>query len=464
MLLNPYFDRIVYAPAMGLGFLGTYLKKNFACEIIIHDPFVNKLDRNLLLKEIKDCDFLGMTCFTESRFQCLDFAQDAKKINPNLKIIIGGPHTIGLDELILKKCRFIDFIVRNEGEKSLLEIIQKKNPKTIRGITWRDNNNKIIRNQDRELTKNITKYAYDYELIPDIFMWKDGEVNADLRKLNHLPIIASRGCPYRCAFCASFNQWRCKYRSMDPKKLVDLMETLIKKYGIGYFRFYDALFMGSDDSLIKFSKEIIRRNMKISFRIDLRANTGEDALTYLRKAGCNIVGFGLESGSDRILKRINKGITHEQIVKILKICKKLNFWTIGFFMISLPDESQEDTYETFKLFKYVQVYNLQFFKVHPGTPFYTELKDKKLINDEIWFDRNIDEEIFHSKENFETAQYTRKEIDWMITAAFYKFCIKYPHLIYSRHGIIMGSFYVFGSLIDLPLRGILHRYIYSRLN
>jgi len=463
MLLNPYFDRTVYAPAMGLGFLATYVKKKVDCDIKVYDPIVKKLNRTTLLEEIKTCDFLGMICFTESRFQCFKFAQDAKRINPNIKIIIGGPHVIGLDILILVKYYFIDFIVRNEGEESFLEIIQNKPAKNILGITWRNSNGETVQNKDRPLTENISLYEYDYELINDIFQWKDGEVNMKLRNVNHLPIIASRGCPYRCSFCASFNQWRCNYRSIPPKELVDLMESLVNKYNIHYFRFYDALFMGSDYRLIEFSKEILKRNLNISFRIDLRVNTRLEALTHLRKAGCEIVGFGLESGSNKILKRINKGVTYLDTITILKNCKKLGFWTIGFFMISLPDETQSDMNATFKLFKYLQVYNLQFFKIHPGTPFYTELKNKQLIEDTVWFDNSMPDELFHSKELFITAIYSRKEINTIIINSFYRFCINYPFLIYSRHGYFKGSFYILGSIVDTLLNGFLHRTIYSKL-
>ncbi|MDI6856332.1 MAG: radical SAM protein [Candidatus Thermoplasmatota archaeon] len=98
-------------------------------------------------------------------------------------------------------------------------------------------------------------------------------------------------------------------------------------YNVGYFRFYDALFLGGNPRrILKFCDLLEKSKLDVSFRIDLRIGTTRNVLEKLRKVGCDVVGMGIESGSDKVLKRINKGITRELIDKSIKICRELGFW------------------------------------------------------------------------------------------------------------------------------------------
>ncbi|MGC9049066.1 MAG: B12-binding domain-containing radical SAM protein [Patescibacteria group bacterium] len=152
LLVNPYFNSRVYAPTLGLGFLATYIKNHSQCEIEIAEPVKKELNKKILLEKIKKTDFLGLTCYTESRFQCFEFAKMAKEINPKCQIIVGGPHVTALDEQVLQHYPWIDMVVRSEGEESILEIVKGRSPRDIKGITWRQGA-EIIRNPDRCLEK-----------------------------------------------------------------------------------------------------------------------------------------------------------------------------------------------------------------------------------------------------------------------------------------------------------------------
>lgn len=217
------------------------------------------------------------------------------------------------------------------------------------------------------------------------------------------------------------------------------MELLVNKYKKVYFRFYDALFIGYGKEILKFCDILEKRKLDVSFRIDIRVGTQRNVLERLKKVGCDVVGFGVESGSDRILKRINKGITRDMVLKTIKDCKDLGYWTIGFLMVSLPDEKVKDIKMSFDLFKYFDVYNYQFLKIHPQTAIYEELKQKGEINDEIWFDKEHENEIFYCKENFPSALFSRKEIDLIIHRMYFDFNANDPKTLFERYGMKKGS-------------------------
>ncbi|NQU85020.1 MAG: B12-binding domain-containing radical SAM protein [Mariniphaga sp.] len=451
LLLNPYFGNRVYAPTLGLGFLATYLKARIDCQIEVIEPVRKELNESELLQKIKETDYLGLTCYTESRFSCFNFAEKAKKINPNCCIMVGGSHATALDKKILEHYSFIDVVVRGEGELAILEILKKESLANINGISWR-NGSDVIQNPEQCLKKDLSQFDLDYSFIyPEIENWKDREIPYNLQKLKHLPIIASRGCPFRCAFCGSNKHWSGLWRGTSPKDLVKNIKFLTEKYKVGYFRFYDALFIGSDNQILEFCDEIEKSGLKIKFRIDIRVGTKREILERLRHVGCEVVGFGIESGSDKILKRINKGITRKQIEETINICKSLNYWIIGYFMISLPDETQEDFQKSIELFSVFDVFNLQFFKIHPNTTFYEEFKNNDEIDDEIWFDPSRGNEIFYSKEIFPSANFYRLNVDRSIKYFYLKHDLRNPKTVIQKYGLFIGFLRLISSLMQIGL-------------
>jgi len=439
LLINPYFNGGAIIPSLGLGFIGTYINENSDCEVEIVEPSLQNISEYDVLEKAKESDFIGITCYTESRFQVFDFAKKVKDINPLCKIIVGGAHSNTLDELILKHYPQIDIIVRREGEQAMLDIVTGTPLIKISGVTWR-NGNEIIRNVDSSFENNIDNFHYDYSLIHEqIKNWKDYEVSIKIQKLNAIPFIASRGCPYRCTFCASHEQWDKTFRTLTIPELVKRIKYLVDAYDIGYFRFYDTIFLGNENKINEFCELIKHNKLDISFRIDIKVGTNRKSLEKLRDVGCDVVGFGVESGSDKILKRLNKGITRIEIEETIFICKELGFWMIGFFMISLPDETKEDINKTFELLKHFDEINVQFFKVHPNTGFYNELKLSGDITDNVWFESKNDNEFYWCKDNFDNANFYKKEIDLLLQYSTLKHIASHPDALIRRHGRLKGT-------------------------
>jgi len=375
-----------------------------------------------------------------------------------------------LDEQIIKNYPFIDAVVVGEGENTVLEIVKNVPFENITGLSWR-RDGEFVRNPPRALQPEINEFDYDNRLLAEkLEDWKDYEVSDDLLKLKAFPVITSRGCPYHCAFCAANQQWASKYRNLSPELMIDKIRGLVNDYGIRYFRFYDALFIGNEKKILKFCDLLEASGLEIHFRIDIRVGTSRQLLERLRKVGCDVVGFGVESGSDRILKRINKETSREKIEETIAICKELGFWIIGFFMLSLPDETCGDIKKTFELFKDCDRFNVQFNKIHPNTAFYNELKERKEISDDIWLDPAkgyntiYGNEIFYCKELFPSANFFLAEINVFIIYSNHIQTLARSSQLIHENGLLKGGIHVLKSMVFAALlRFSAGRSLYLRL-
>ena len=251
-LINPNFSGFVDTPTLGLVFIGTFLKQNNRCEIQLIEPIIQRHSREETLMMVEGSDFVCLTCYTESRFECLDFCSEIKERYPKIIVILGGPHVNTLDLQILQKHPFVDIIVRGEGEIAISEIINGKSLKEIPGVSWRSGSENI-RNPFCKRASDIDIFKFDYELIPFVIhTWKDNEVPYAIKNLNAIPIITSRGCPFNCSFCAANRIWENTYRKVSQEEVIIRIKELIDRYNIRYFRFFDALFIGNENEIFKF--------------------------------------------------------------------------------------------------------------------------------------------------------------------------------------------------------------------
>lgn len=471
LLINPYFGQgenqetegATHSPPLGLGFLGTYIRDNTNCAVEVVDPIPQKLIESDVLRKAKTADVVGLSCFADTRFYCFDFAQKVKKINPKCLLIIGGPHTFTLDDLILRHHPFIDILVRGEGEETLLEIVEGKPREKIQGITYKKGR-KIVRNPIRPFCDNIDKYYIDYSLLPPLDAYgKDVEAPARLRKLKTLYTIASRGCPFQCSYCANVH-WERKWRAVSPRELVRRIEGWVKDLGVEYIRFYDDLFTANKKWVLEFCRLLKQSRVKVKFRVLVRAGTDKEVLSALASVGCEAVGFGIESGSDRILKRINKQITRKQIIETIKVCHDLKLWTVGAFIVSLPGETRTDYKESLSLVSLLDTFQTNIQIIFPYTPFYNELKKNGEIDDEIWFEKKHEGRLLYTKENFRSASFGLSELEWMSLYTQYYHFLHAPDKVIKKYGIVFGVVIIIVAIIDTPLRGKLYNFVFMFRN
>lgn len=476
ILLNPYFGRVknrseeaaTNAPPLGLGHLGTYVRDHSDCQVEIVDPVPQGLSEEDVLEKARDADIVGLGCFTDTRFTCLDFGRKIKEINPGCTLILGGPFVYFLDSLVLERYPFVDVIVRGEGEYTAMDIVKGKSLDEIEGIAYRGDG-RPVRTPDRPLEKDIDDFYVDYGLLPDFSLYRS-EIEGDFntKQLRTASMILSRGCPFRCTYCAN-DHWQRTWRIISPEAAVSRICILKEEHGIEFIRFFDDLFTLREDWVRRFCEILRQRNVEIKFRVLSRVGTKPDVLRSLKEVGCTGVGLGIESGSDKMLAKIRKGFTSQQAEEMIATCKELGLWTVCSFIISLPGETSEDRKKTLEL-----AYNTDFFVVnvlhlHPGTPLYNELKAKGQVQDEVWFDKDMPTTIHYCKDHFQDAPLWLKEAQWISLRARYAEILANPRKKFKQYGLIMGCVWIIFALIDIPLRGRLYkcsfgfRKIYRRL-
>lgn len=323
-------------------------------------------------------DLVGITAMTPKFGSVLKTAEIVKKWRPEYPVIVGGPHPSLLPEQSLKS-EYIDIIVRDEGEKTFPELIQsienKDELKNINGISFKKDG-KIIHNSPRQAIENL-------DTIP--FPKRQGLMNPENYSSEDMgAIMASRGCPFNCTYCCHF--WGRRVRFRSPENVVQEIKEVKYQYGTSQFEFKDDTFTLNKKWVIELCHRIISEKLKINWGCTTRANLIDGELVkIMKKAGCNVIKLGIETGSERILKETKKGVTFEQMKMAAKILNKVGLFWSGYFMMGLPTETEEDILKTYKFMKELNPYyaGLGVYNPFPKTELFDQAVEMGLLREDV---------------------------------------------------------------------------------
>ena len=417
-----------YDPPLGILYLAAYLEKKSDHQISIIDAQVEKLNYEQLTGRIKEIspDVIGITAMTFTLIDVIKVIEIAKKINPQIKIILGGPHAhIYFKETL--DIPGVDFVVLGEGEKPLLELLNNiGNPeelKKVKNLAFKYNDQIIITEYD-EYNKSLDELPFPARhLIPYKKYWSILSGNKVITTM-----FTSRGCPYQCTFCDRPNMGKL-FRARSAENVVNEIEECLKM-GIEEIFIYDDTFTVDKQRVINICNEIIKRNLKFSWDIRARVDTvNQEILEKLKQAGCTRIHYGVESGTEKILKVLNKGINLNQIKEAFNLTKKIGISTLAYFIIGCPTETKEDILETIKFAKklnsdFVQVTLLTPF---PATKIYNDALSQGIIKEDYWL-----EFAKNPKPNFKTKYWTKElsneELFGLLNYAYKQFYLR-PNFI-----------------------------------
>ena len=383
------------APLLGLAYLASCLEK-VGHNVKIIDSLAMRYTLKDVEKKIKnfDPDVVGISATTQFIYEAYSIARMSKENNPNCMTVLGGPHTTVLSRKTLEECNFIDIIIRGEGERTLLELLEKKKKEDligVRGISFRLND-KIIENPDRPFIEDLDSLPFPaYHLLPmQKYVVNDTKLNIDFFHTNKQPfgtITTSRGCPFNCSFCASNILWGRKWRSRSPENIIEELKILRNKYGLRKIFFVDDISTVKTKRIENLCKLIKEEGIDISWECPTRANiVTKDLCLKLKKAGCQTIGFGIESGVQKILDFLNKGITLELAEQAVKTVKNAGLQTDSNFMIGIPGETREMIKQTLAFAKKLDLTYTTFsiLTPYPGTKIYEYVKKHNLLLTEDW--------------------------------------------------------------------------------
>jgi len=349
-------------PPLGIAWLAAVLRQNGFKDIVLIDSMANRYSNEQIVDLLKKegPDLIGISFGTQIRFSAFDLARLIKKDFPKVPIVAGGPHPTLTSQDTLENIPEIDIIVRGEGEISFLNLVKNielgKDFSGVKGISFRNKNGEIVHNPPESPIHDLDSLPLPARDLLPIEKYDKTTTLSNKRTLN---IMTSRGCPYWCVYCSTSEQWGHQIRHRSPKNVVDEIELILKEYPfIEGIRFFDDVLTMDKKRVLLICDEIIKRKIDFVWECEVRANTvDEEIITAMKKAGCEFIDLGIESGSDRILKNIKKGITVEQAIEAAKIIKKAGIGLKAFFMHGLPGETYEDIKKTVFLSRYLY-YNL----------------------------------------------------------------------------------------------------------
>ncbi|MFH1786557.1 MAG: radical SAM protein [archaeon] len=354
-------------PPLGIAYLGTILAaKGYTTKLL--DQCFN--DSQELFEKLKkfNPDVIGVSCMSPFYPEAVKILDFAKKIGA--VTIIGGPHiTVKPEDILVDKSA--DFAVIGEGEETILDLLENlDNPEKVKGIAFR-NGDKLHIAPPREPIADIDGILHpDFDLLDDLNQYL---------KSNELPLLSSRGCAFRCSFCqpATSKIWGKTVRFRSPSDVADEIQSLMEKYNIKHFTFVDDNLTLRKDTLEEFCNKI--EQFEITFSVNSRVDTlNEEKIKLLKKAGCIGISFGVESGSQKILDTLRKGITIEQIKNTFALCKKYKMPTKAYIMLGSPGESHDTLRRTEELLKEIKPNSVSFSITTPvfGSYLYDEAKSE----------------------------------------------------------------------------------------
>lgn len=295
---------------------------------MIHPHLHPLLDKTLDSIVNSNIDVVGLTLYYCNLEISNWFAEELKKRKPSIKIMVGGPQA---HHSYWTPSPHFDFIVSGEGEENLLLLLEK--------IESGNDKKQWIRQSDG--------IRIDLDAVPSPdFSWVDFS-KYDMP--NGILMEFSRGCIAKCTFCGETHFWKYRYRQSD--RVIKEIEFLNKNYGIDTIWFLDSLVNGNLKELRKFSKEIISKNLKIYWTGYARCDKRMDLDYYkdLSKSGCVSLNYGIESGSNKVLQDMAKGITVSEVERNLEDGKTVGIRAMTNWIVGFPTETTQDFYETLTL-------------------------------------------------------------------------------------------------------------------
>ena len=355
LLINP--ARHFIANHYGVGYLiplglvsigGPLIDAGFTVNLIDHDAYGWSLKK--LIKEVGKFQanyvLLGHSGSTASHKVAVKTFQEIKKAFPKICTIYGGVYPSYADRGILRECKEIDYIVRGEGEQTILGLIRTLENygdlQYVDGVTWRDGN-QIIANRSRTPIQNLDEYRPGWELVD----WSLYQMFGFKRAAG---LQFSRGCTLTCSYCGQWMFWK-KWRHRSPENIVEQLKILSKDYGVDYVWFADENFSADRETLIRLLELIIEAKLDLSLNINMTAADvvrDADIIPLYEAAGIDYIVMGVESLKDEVVTKIRKNNPFEISKEAVRLLRQNNILSLTNIIYGLEDESWKTIREKFK--------------------------------------------------------------------------------------------------------------------
>ena len=386
--------------------------------------------------------YIGLTAMTHSICNAAAIGNLVKEKMPGIKIILGGVHvTSAPRETMIRFQHVFDVAVLGEGEATIVELLKAiesgKEPSGVDGVAFvRDGI--FFKTKPRDIIKDMDTLPMPaWHLLPNMRThYTPHPISSGGFPSNHL--LTSRGCPGKCIFCDTSVNGH-KVRGYSADYVMEMIDILYNKYGMRDLQINDDTFVTLKKRMLEICDRLVDRRYKLTWSCDARASdVSEDGLKKMRSAGCWQIAYGVETGSQRIMKFLKKNVTLEQIHNAFQWSKKSGISTKGFFILGHPTETHESINETIEIMLSldIDVVGVTFFTVYPGSPIYTTISE---YGD---FDPDWDKTDTYAIGNFIPKGFTAEELTAIRSNALNRFYFR-PKYIWRQAKNIRSTHQLF---------------------
>jgi radical SAM superfamily enzyme YgiQ (UPF0313 family) len=335
-------------------------------------------------------DLVGVTMLTPMYHRSLEVLRQARKVSPAIRTVVGGPHATVLPEQTLEEIPELDFAVIGEGEAAMVELVEalegKRTLDSVTGLAYRKNGHVTV-NPPRPPLMDLDQLPPPARHLLPMEAYR--MTRSRTRAKHCYTVSVARGCPFRCAYC--FRTFGRAFRPHSPARIIQEMSLLVGQYGANEINLEADTITLNRSFILDLCRALGESGFsrKVQWTCESRVDTvNEEILRAMKEAGCWQISYGVESGSQRLLNLIEKGITLEQVEKTFALTKKLGITIRAFFMLGLPTETREESWQTIRLARKLNAEWSQFTITvpFPGTKLYELAKAEGALRSTSWKD------------------------------------------------------------------------------
>jgi radical SAM superfamily enzyme YgiQ (UPF0313 family) len=332
----------------------------------------------------RDFDLFGFSTVCSSYPLTLRIAGEVKRAHPKSVVVLGGPQASVVDVSTMRAYPWIDLVVRGEAEQTLPDLLDalagRCSPAAVPGITFRkDSDHKeIVRNPDAPLVMDLDALPFPaFHLFSDVGFCR------------HFPLELGRGCPFACTFCSTNDFFRRRFRLKSPAHIIAEMRRVRQTYGISSFELVHDMFTVDRKRVVEFCEALVESKENFTWGCSARTDCiDEELIALMARAGCRGIFFGIETGSARMQKIIDKGLLLNDSAERVRSCDKFKIKTAVSLMAGFPEETMNDLRDTAAFF----VDSLRYDHADPqlsilsplaDTPIQRQHRDSLVLNDDV---------------------------------------------------------------------------------
>jgi radical SAM superfamily enzyme YgiQ (UPF0313 family) len=335
-----------------------------------------------------DAEFVGISCLFSHEWPVVRrlIAAIAARL-PGVPIVLGGEHATAVPELCLEEAPELSACALGEGEETVVELIDafagRRALAEVAGIAFRAADGPR-RSAPRSRIRAIDHLpAPRWDLTP-IERYLDGGLSFGVDRGRTMPLLATRGCPYRCTFCSSPRMWTTRYTTRAPARVVDEIEEYVGRYAAENFDFYDLTSIVKRDWILEFCALLEARRLRVTWQLPSGTRSealDEPVLRAMVRSGCRNVTYAPESGSERTLGAIQKKVKLDHLQASMRTAVRLGLNVKANILIGFPDETREDVHRTLRfLLRMARIgvhdASVWTFSPYPGSELFEKLRDR----------------------------------------------------------------------------------------